>query len=137
MSNKFEEIVLEKLKGIDILNEKIDGLKEDVKELRQDVDGLKEDVKELRQDVDGLKEKFNELNETTNGINGSVVIIEDKVNKDLPLLYEIYSLNYSFQKQNETKVNSLEQEVFNNSNKISNLEIITDKHSKQLKKLIS
>ena len=32
MSNKFEEIVLEKLKGIDILNEKIDGLKENVKE---------------------------------------------------------------------------------------------------------
>ena len=70
-------------------------------------------------------------------INDSVIIIEDKVNRDLPSLYEIYSLNYGFQKENEVKVDSLEKNVFINSNKISNLEIITDKHSKQLKKLIS
>lgn len=126
MSNEFEEKVLvkldsleEKVSEIDTINTRLDSLEEKVSKI---------DTINTRLDL--LEEKFETMNE-------SIVLIEHKVSVEIPALFDGYASNYDLQKEDEKKIDSLKQENFNHSIRIANLEITTDEHSKQIKKLIS
>ncbi len=64
-------------------------------------------------------------------------MINYKYKYEIPALFDAYSFNYDLQKEDQKKIDSLEQKSFNHSIRISNLEMTTDENSKQIKKLIS
>lgn len=123
MSKEFEEKVLGKLDSIetrlDSVETRLDSLEEKVSE-----------IDTIKTRLDSLEEKFDTMNE-------SIILIEHKVSIEIPALFDGYSSNYDLQKEDEKKIDSLKQENFNHSIRIANLEITTDEHSKQIKKLIS
>ena len=56
--NEKLDLIIEKITGID---QDVNGLKQDVAELRQDMTGLKQDVSELRQDVTVLQQDVSDI----------------------------------------------------------------------------
>ena len=142
MSKQFEEKVLEKLGELDGIKEKvsrIDAIEEKlseidiIKEKVSEIDVIKEQVSE----IGPIKDKLKNIEEKVENISISVLLIEDEVSNKIPALFDAYSFNYELQKETEKQINSLKQENFNHSVRISNLEIESKHHSKQIKKLIS
>ena len=90
--------------------------------------------------IDEIEQKVSEIEtikETLEVVKKSVIIIEDKVNRELPALFEAYDLNYVIQKEKEKKIDSLENISNNLSYRVDSLEITVKEHSIELKKLIS
>lgn len=88
--------------------------------------------------IDEIEQKVSEIEtikETLEVVKKSVIIIEDKVNRELPALFEAYDLNYVIQK--EKKIDSLENISNNLSYRVDSLENTVKEHSIELKKLIS
>ena len=112
MSKEFEEFVIHKLNSME---EKI-----------SEIDTIKEKVSE----IDTIKE-------TLEAVKKSVIIIEDKINRDLPALFEVYDLNYTLQKEKEKKIDFIENISNDLTYRIDNLENTVKDHSIMLKKLMS
>lgn len=63
----------------DMMDEKLEPIKEDVKVLKKDVKGLKQDVGVLKEDVDILKENVEELNKKTVKMSGKIDMLQNRV----------------------------------------------------------
>ena len=65
------------------------------------------EVKEKISDIDVIREKVSQIDgikETLEVVKGSVIKIEDRINRELPALYEAYDLNYTIQKEKEKRL---------------------------------
>ncbi len=121
MSKEFEKILSE-----------IGEVKEKVSEI--------DEIKEKLSEIDEIKEKVSKIDsieETLEVVKNSVIKMEDKINRELPALYEVYDLNYILQKEKEKKIDSLENISDNLTYRVDSLENTVKEHSIKLKKLIS
>ena len=72
----------------------------------------KEFEKEAIERMDKMDQKISSIEETIKIIpdmNRTLLLLEHKMTTELPALFEIYSLNYETQKENEKKLTSLEK----------------------------
>ena len=154
MSKEFETLVIKKLDSMDGRLSNIDERLSNVEEKVSDIDEIKEkisgidEIKEKVSNIDEIKEKVSGIDEmkkkvskidimaeTLEVVKNSVLIIEDKVNREIPALFDIYNLNYTLQK--EKKIDSLENQSDNLTYRVDSLEDTVKEHSIELKKLIS
>lgn len=63
----------------DMMDEKLEPIKEDVKVLKEDVKGLEQNVGVLKEDVDILKENVEELNKKTVKMTGKIDMLQNRV----------------------------------------------------------
>ena len=148
MSKEFEEIILQKLNSIENKLTNVDNriikVEEELNELDNRIIKVEEKLNELDNRITKVKDKLikidTRLTNVEEGLNiarYSLVKLEDKVNRELPALFEVYQINYDLQKENVQRTNILETKSENFSIKIDNLEETVNKHSNELKKLIS
>ena len=107
------------------------------KQFKQKFDYYDKQLEYIDNKFQGIKKSFNELKEIIETMKHSIILIENKVNTDLPALFEVYSLNYDLQKENVQRTNSLEIKSNNHSDRIDILENTVEDHSKKIEKLIS
>ena len=146
MSNDFEEKVLNKLDELDRKVSCIDEIKEKVSK----IDAIEEKIS----CIDEIKEKVSRIDEIekialTNGrkidhldyrvgrVEGSLILMESKLNNDLKAIHEGHILNTELRVEDRKKIDSLERQDFDYATRISNLELAVEKNSEQIKKLIS
>ena len=133
MSKEFEEIILQKLNSIENKLTNVDNriikVEEELNELDNRIIKVEEKLNELDNRITKVKDKLikidTRLTNVEEGLNiarYSLVKLEDKVNRELPALFEVYQINYDLQKENVQRTNILET---------------VNKHSNELKKLIS
>lgn len=84
-----------------------------------------------------LREMTRKQDERYETLHRSLLIIEDKVSRELPALFDGYKINIEKTTDLEIRHNSLEENVELNSMKISNLEEISKTHDNQLSKLLA
>ena len=114
---------------MDKMDEKISSIEEKIKV-----------IPEMNERINSIEEKVDAIEETIKVIpdmNRTLLLLEHKMTTELPALYEIYSLNYETQKENEKKLTSLEKTTGKHSIQIANLEETAINHTNQLKELIS
>lgn len=75
MDEKLEPIK----EDVKVLKEDVKGLKQDVGVLKQNVKGLEQNVEVLKQDVDILKENVEELNKKTVKMSGKIDMLQNRV----------------------------------------------------------
>ena len=146
MSNDFEEKVLNKLDELDRKVSCIDEIKEKVSRI--------DAIEEKTSCIDEIKEKVSKIDEIekialTNGrkidhldyrvgrMEGSLILMESKLNNDLKAIHEGHILNTELRVEERKKIDSLERQDFDYAARISNLELAVEKNSEQIKKLIS
>ena len=146
MSNDFEEKVLNKLDELDRKVSCIDEIKEKVSRI--------DAIEEKTSCIDEIKEKVSKIDEIekialTNGrkidhldyrvgrMEGSLILMESKLNNDLKAIHEGHILNTELRVEDRKKIDSLERQDFDYAARISNLELAVEKNSEQIKKLIS
>ena len=91
----------------------------------------------LEKHVENLTERVTSLEEDTKVLRSSVTIIESKVSRDIPALFEVYDIDKQEQRSQRTEINSLNLLTEEHDIKISALEATTKEHSKKLKNLVS
>ena len=166
MSNDFEEKVLNKLeeldrkvscidemKGkvsrIDAIEEKISCMDE-IKEKVSRIDAIEEkiscidEIKEKVSKIDEIEKialangrKIDHLDYRVGRMEGSLILMESKLNNDLKAIHEGHILNTELRVADRKKIDSLERQDFDYAARISNLELAVEKNSEQIKKLIS
>lgn len=127
---KFTILKFQDLQG-EINDVKIDvkELKEDVKELKQDVGELKVRVGELETDVKELKEDVRELKEGAKATKAdlqitkeAVILIEDKITREIPTLFNGYSMHQEKQERQGKEISLINRKIRNHDARISSLE---------------
>lgn len=127
---KFTILKFQDLQG-EINDVKIDvkELKEDVGELKVRVGDLETDVKELKEDVGNLKEDVRELKEgakTTKAdlqiTKEAVILIEDKITREIPTLFDGYSMHQEKQERQGKEISLINRKIRNHDARISSLE---------------
>lgn len=146
MSNDFEEKVLNKLDELDRKVSCIDEIKEKVS--RIDVIEKKiscmDEIKEKVSKIDEIEKialtngrKIDHLDYRVGRMEGSLILMESKLNNDLKAIHEGHILNTELRVEDRKKIDSLERQDFDYAARISNLELAVEKNSEQIKKLIS
>lgn len=135
MSKEFEEVI----ERLDNMNQTIVKMN---KQLSEKIDEVDERINNKIDEVDErinnkIDEVDKQVNNTMNDMNKTLIILEDKMTTEFPSLYEIYSLNYKNQKENEKKLKSVEKTTSKHSIQISHLYETVQSHEKQLKELTS
>ena len=151
--------IKEKVSRIDAIEEKISCIDE-IKEKVSRIDAIEEkiscidEIKEKISCIDEIKEKVSKIDEIekialTNGrkidhldyrvgrMEGSLILMESKLNNDLKAIHEGHILNTELRVEDRKKIDSLERQDFDYAARISNLELAVEKNSEQIKKLIS
>jgi len=138
--NAFGQMMDEKLEPIkqDIssMKEDISGLKQDVSGLKQDVSGLKQDVSGLKQDVSGLKQDVSGLKQDVSGLKQDVssikdrltrleVTVENDVSKNIQLLAEGHIGLVDGQERIINRLDKLEEKTDEIAETVSVLNIVT------------
>lgn len=127
---KFTILKFQDLQG-EINDVKIDvkELKEDVKELKQDVGELKVRVGDLETDVKELKEDVRELKEGAKATKAdlqitkeAVILIEDKITREIPTLFDGYSMHQEKQERQGKEISLINRKIRNHDARISSLE---------------
>ena len=166
MSNDFEEKVLnkldeldrkvscidemkEKISRIDAIEEKISCMDE-IKEKVSRIDAVEEkiscmdEIKEKVSKIDEIEKialangrKIDHLDYRVGRMEGSLILMESKLNNDLKAIHEGHILNTELRIEDRKKIDSLERQDFDYAARISNLELAVEKNSEQIKKLIS
>ena len=166
MSNDFEEKVLnkldeldrkvscideikEKVSRIDAMEEKISCMDE-IKEKVSRIDAIEEkiscidEIKEKVSKIDKIEKialangrKIDHLDYRVGRMEGSLILMESKLNNDLKAIHEGHILNTELRIEDRKKIDSLERQDFDYAARISNLELAVEKNSEQIKKLIS
>ena len=141
--------IKEKVSRIDAIEEKISCINE-IKEKVSRIDAMEEKISCM----DEIKEKVSKIDEIekialTNGrkidhldyrvgrMEGSLILMESKLNNDLKAIHEGHILNTELRVEDRKKIDSLERQDFDYAARISNLELAVEKNSEQIKKLIS
>ena len=153
MEEKVSEIdeIKEKVSVIDDMQKVLDMHTKEFKDMKKVLDVHTKEFKDMKKvqnmhtkeleiievEICNHNDTFKEIKAEMKEIKHSLTIVEDAVTNKIPALFEIYSLNYGLQKENEKELKVVKKQEFENSVKINNLENITKEHSKQLKRLIS
>ena len=116
------------------INAKLENHDEKIEKLEKSDAGL---TRELENVYMLLKEMTRKQDERYETLHRSLLIIEDKVSRELPALFDGYKINIEKTTDLEIRHNSLEENVELNSMKISNLEEISKTHDNQLSKLLA
>ena len=111
------------------LKEDVGNLKEDVGELKVRVENLETDVKELKEDVGNLKEDVRELKEGAKATKAdlqitkeAVILIEDKITREIPTLFDGYSMHQEKQERQGKEISIINRKIRNHDARISSLE---------------
>ena len=142
MSNDFEEKVLNKLDELDRKVSCIDEIKEKVfridavEEKVSCIDEMKEKVSR----IDAIEKiafangrKIDHLDYRVGRIEGSLILMESKLNNDLKAIHEGHMLNTELRIEDRKRIDSLEKQDFDYAARISNLEFAIEKNSEQIK----
>ena len=136
MSKDFEEKVLKKLDELDEKVSRIDTIEEKISCIGE--------IKEKVSKIDEIEKialengrKIDHLDYRVGSIEGSLILMESKLNNDLKAIHEGHILNTELRVEDRKKIDSLERQDFDYAARISNLELAVEKNSEQIKKLIS
>ena len=146
MSNDFEEKVLNKLDELDRKVSCIDEIKEKVSRIDaiEEKTSCRDEIKEKVSKIDEIEKialtngrKIDHLDYRVGRMEGSLILMESKLNNDLKAIHEGHILNTELRVEDRKKIDSLERQDFDYAARISNLELAVEKNSEQIKKLIS
>ena len=136
MSKDFEEKVLEKLSELDKKVSRIDAIEQKI--------SCMDEIKEKVSKIDEIEKialangrKIDHLDYRVGRMEGSLILMESKLNNDLKAIHEGHILNTELRVEDRKKIDSLERQDFDYAARISNLELAVEKNSEQIKKLIS
>lgn len=130
MSAEFEKVVLEKLGNLEKTQQetldklwnfekftilKFESVEGEIKEIKEDVTVLKEDVAGLKEDVTELKEGLQVTKE-------AVILMEDKITREIPTLFDAYSMHQEIFERQEKEMNSINKKLQKHDVKIACLE---------------
>ena len=143
MSEEFEKLIIERFDRID---KRLDGIDTRLEVVEKRLDGVDTRLEVVNKRLDGvdtrlevvdtslsvvytrldevgkrLDDMYKVFDERINSMSETLVLLEHKMTTEFPSLYEIYSLNYQFQKENEEEIKSLENTVNKHSIQISDL----------------
>ena len=131
--------IKEKVSRIDAIEEKLSDIDE-IKEKISCIDEIKEKVSKI-DEIEKIallnSKKIDLLDNRVGRIEGTLVLMESKLNDDLKAIHEGHILNSELRMKDREKLISLEKQDFDHAVRISNLEIAVEKNSEQIKKLIS
>ena len=152
MSKDFEEKVLKKLDELDETVSRIDTIEEkiscidEIKEKVFRIDAVEEKVscidemKEKVSRIDAIEKialangrKIDHLDYRVGRIEGSLILMESKLNNDLKAIHEGHMLNTELRIEDRKRIDSLEKQDFDYAARISNLEFAIEKNSEQIK----
>ena len=97
-------------------------LKEDVGELKVRVGNLETDVKELKEDVRELKEGAKATKADLQITKEAVILIEDKITREIPTLFDGYSMHQEKQERQGKEISIINRKIRNHDARISSLE---------------
>ena len=97
-------------------------LKEDVGELKVRVENLETDVKELKEDVRELKEGAKATKADLQITKEAVILIEDKITREIPTLFDGYSMHQEKQERQGKEISIINRKIRNHDARISSLE---------------
>lgn len=97
-------------------------LKEDVGELKVRVGNLETDVKELKEDVRELKEGAKATKADLQITKEAVILIEDKITREIPTLFNGYSMHQEKQERQGKEISLINRKIRNHDARISSLE---------------
>ena len=97
-------------------------LKEDVGELKVRVGNLETDVKELKEDVRELKEGAKATKADLQITKEAVILIEDKITREIPTLFDGYSMHQEKQERQGKEISLINRKIRNHDARISSLE---------------
>ncbi len=136
MSEEFEKIIIERFDRIDERLDNVDRRLDNVDQRLDNVDRRLDNVDQRLNNVDRrlddldqrldnvntrIDEMYKTFDERIDTMNGTLVLLEHKMTTEFPSLYEIYSLNYELQKENEENLKTLEETTSKHSIQIENL----------------
>ena len=152
MSKDFEEKVLKKLDELDEKVSRIDTIEEkiscidEIKEKVFRIDAVEEKVscidemKEKVSRIDAIEKialangrKIDHLDYRVGSIEGTLTLMESKLNNDLKAIHEGHMLNTELRIEDRKRIESLERQNFDYAARISNLELEIEKNSEQIK----
>jgi len=152
MSKDFEEKVLKKLDELDEKVSRIDTIEEkiscidEIKEKVSRIDAIEEkiscidEIKEKVSKIDEIEKialangrKIDHLDYRVGRIEGSLILMEIKLNNDLKAIHEGHMLNTELRIEDRKRIDSLEKQDFDYAARISNLEFAIEKNSEQIK----
>ena len=123
----------------DIVEEKIEPLKQDIKGLKEDVSGLKGDVSGLKGDVNGLKGNVNGLKKDVNSLTSRMDSLEKEVRRNsiliendvLPRLQTIEKLYVDSSKiymEKAAQIDGMQDDI-------DVMKVVIQEHSEKLEKI--
>ncbi len=122
MSEEFEKLVIERFDKID---DRLDNVDKRLDGVDKRLDGVDKRLDGVDKRLDGVDKRLDNMyktfDERINSMSETLVLLEHKMTTEFPSLYEIYSLNYQRQKENEKEIKSLENTVNKHSIQISDL----------------
>ena len=129
MSEEFEKLVIERFdridKRLDGVDKRLDGVDKRLDGVDKRLDGVDKRLDGVDKRLDGVDKRLDDMykgfDERINSMRETLVLLEHKMTTEFPSLYEIYSLNYQLQKENEEEIKSLENTVNKHSIQISDL----------------
>ncbi len=132
MSKDFEEKVLKKLDELDEKVSRIDAIEEKI----SCIDEIKEKVSKI-DEIEKIAlangRKIDHLDYRVGRIEGSLILMESKLNNDLKAIHEGHMLNTELRIEDRKRIDSLEKQDFDYAARISNLEFAIEKNSEQIK----
>ena len=147
-----EEVLPEINKNLNQIKSRMDLMENRMSSIESRMDLMEDRMNSIESRMDSIENKIDEMNQLFNtrideinidlndrmdSMNKTLVLIEEKITTDFPALFEIYSLNYEMQKDNEKRLKTLSKTTGKHSIQISNLEETIKNHENKLKKLIS
>lgn len=84
-----------------------------------------------------MDEMYEIFNNRMDCMYETLVLLEEEMTTEFPALFEIYSLNYETQRENENRLKNLSETTGKHSIQISKLEETVKNHERTLKELIS
>ena len=137
--------IKEKVSRIDAIEEKISCIDE-IKEKVSRIDAIEEkiscigEIKEKVSKIDEIEKialengrKIDHLDYRVGSIEGSLILMESKLNNDLKAIHEGHMLNTELRIEDRKRIESLERQNFDYAARISNLELEIEKNSEQIK----
>ena len=97
-------------------------LKEEVGNLKVRVENLETDVKELKEDVRELKEGAKATKADLQITKEAVILIEDKITREIPTLFDGYSMHQEKQERQGKEISLINRKIRNHDARISSLE---------------
>lgn len=104
------------------MEEKIDFLMNAFMEMKEKVDSLIEITTTMQEDVKELKTRVTTLEKNHESMHRILILIEDDTSNKIPALFDGYSSHQQHIEEHDKRIETLETEVDNHSNRLWVLE---------------